>query len=254
MIKLKRVKKHKDFDSDTSLKKWTEDKYIIHFKEVQFNKCGYCETHTFEGDMDHFRPKGKIHDLVEKDLYKSYEKQGFSKLAKKRSVKEVRKYGYPWLVNIWENYIYSCAICNRKYKRCLFPVDGPRMHKGNKKIIEKCLLLNPFEKSPNSHLTFTELGEIQPKKNSKVGFNTIITCGLNRISLTKRREDYAADVNLAIVAMNNAKTKKDITKALQDLHRMLHEKKEYSGMMRILVQDQLDVSYEEICKKLNIKV
>jgi hypothetical protein len=56
-------------------------------------KCAYCESPTdtvAHGDVEHFRPKSK----------------------------------YWWLAYCYDNYLYSCQICNEVYKRDEFPVHG----------------------------------------------------------------------------------------------------------------------------------
>lgn len=66
------------------------------FGEIQHRKCAYCERkldlfkHTFEGDVDHFRPKSK----------------------------------YPQLAHAPTNYALTCDICNRSYKGDAFPIKG----------------------------------------------------------------------------------------------------------------------------------
>lgn len=57
------------------------------------NKCAYCEADTSvvaHGDVEHFRPK---------------------KL-------------YWWLAYCYDNYLYSCQICNQVYKSDIFPIHG----------------------------------------------------------------------------------------------------------------------------------
>ena len=60
------------------------------------NKCAYCEADTAvvaHGDVEHFRPKSL----------------------------------YWWLAYCYDNYTYSCQICNQTYKGDQFPVTGPRL-------------------------------------------------------------------------------------------------------------------------------
>lgn len=59
-------------------------------------KCAYCESPTSVvayGDVEHFRPK---------DLYW-------------------------WLAFSYDNYTYSCQLCNQKFKGANFTVGGPRV-------------------------------------------------------------------------------------------------------------------------------
>lgn len=60
-------------------------------KAETHGKCAYCEAYTASvtyGDIEHFRPKSI----------------------------------YWWLAYSYENYLYSCQICNQVYKKAYFPV------------------------------------------------------------------------------------------------------------------------------------
>jgi hypothetical protein len=59
-------------------------------------KCAYCESSTStvaHGDVEHFRPKGI----------------------------------YWWLAYCFDNYTFSCQICNQSYKGSNFPHSGPAL-------------------------------------------------------------------------------------------------------------------------------
>lgn len=59
------------------------------------DKCAYCEAPTAAvayGDVEHYRPKSI----------------------------------YWWLAYSMENYLVSCALCNQKFKKDKFPIDGPK--------------------------------------------------------------------------------------------------------------------------------
>jgi hypothetical protein len=65
-------------------------------KKETHNKCAYCEADTAvvaHGDVEHFRPKGI----------------------------------YWWLAYCYDNYLYSCQICNQVYKSDSFPIRGARL-------------------------------------------------------------------------------------------------------------------------------
>jgi 5-methylcytosine-specific restriction endonuclease McrA len=76
------------FDS----KYWKKAKAQL--KAETFGKCAYCEAPTSTvayGDVEHFRPKSV----------------------------------YWWLAYCYDNYLFSCQICNQQYKRHHFPLrDG----------------------------------------------------------------------------------------------------------------------------------
>jgi hypothetical protein len=59
-------------------------------------KCAYCEgkaSHVAHGDVEHFRPKTV----------------------------------YWWLAYCWDNWAYSCQICNQTYKGSSFPFTGAQL-------------------------------------------------------------------------------------------------------------------------------
>ena len=62
-------------------------------KAESAGKCGYCEgkaDHVAHGDVEHFRPKSI----------------------------------YWWLAYCYDNYVYSCQICNQTFKVAHFPTQG----------------------------------------------------------------------------------------------------------------------------------
>lgn len=60
--------------------------------EMFHGKCSYCEskiTAIYSGDIEHFRPKGKIQGATPS------------------------KPGYFWLASEWENLLFACPFCNQ---------------------------------------------------------------------------------------------------------------------------------------------
>jgi hypothetical protein len=78
------------FDSDV----WKAAKKQL--KKEAAGKCAYCEAPTSavaHGDVEHFRPKSK----------------------------------YWWLAYCYDNYLFSCQICNQLFKKDEFPLEGPML-------------------------------------------------------------------------------------------------------------------------------
>ncbi|QXH53398.1 hypothetical protein KSS94_09885 [Pseudomonas fakonensis] len=74
--------------------KWKTAKKQL--KKESHDKCAYCEADTAavaHGDVEHFRPKSL----------------------------------YWWLAYCYDNYTFSCQICNQSYKSDNFTIIGPRL-------------------------------------------------------------------------------------------------------------------------------
>src|SRR5262249_38675962 len=68
-------------------------------------KCAYCEskfTVSQPGDVEHFRPKGRVVDDNFKPIRVQHPTKG-----------EIEHPGYYWLAYEWKNLLPSCADCNR---------------------------------------------------------------------------------------------------------------------------------------------
>ena len=70
---------------------WRSARVLGTLRTMHGNSCAYCQgplTHSDRGDVEHFRPKSK----------------------------------YWWLAYVFENYLLSCARCNRVLKKAKFPL------------------------------------------------------------------------------------------------------------------------------------
>jgi uncharacterized protein (TIGR02646 family) len=91
---------------------------------MQGHVCAYCGADVAEAgvDVDHFRPKRKVHD-------------------------DASHGGYWWLAYEFENYLLGCIVCNQKYKRTKFPLeDGAtraRYENRDRLSEERRVLLDP---------------------------------------------------------------------------------------------------------------
>lgn len=155
-------------------------------------KCAYCETDVrkaSKGDVEHFRPKGKIQTLDGDEISP----------------------GYYWLAADWNNLLFSCQNCNQK-GRFRMDEDGDTVSMGkgikfplsdeSKRVTSRVddvsaenkfvLLINPCRTDPSKHLSFNDLGEISPSKSksgkvSQKGELSIDVFGLHRIELVQGR-------------------------------------------------------------------
>lgn len=148
--------------------------------KAQFGKCAFCEnnvTAVAYGDVEHFRPK------------KGYQ----------QNKNDILHYaGYYWLAYTWENFIFSCSICNQRYKKNLFPLLNPhsRALNHNQSIkFEKPFFIDPTKENPRQLIRFVGSTAIGIDKRHR-GKKTIDAINLNRkgkdgiSDLFEERNDY----------------------------------------------------------------
>lgn len=136
---------------------WSEVK--VHLRVQSHDKCWYCETSTrsFPGDIDHYRPKGKV-----------TESAGHP--------------GYWWLAFEWRNWRFVCRYCNSPNKDLetgkvsgkgnKFPllyddesrrIKSPDAYEAYEELwSENPALLDPTEREDISLITFTSEGLPEP--------------------------------------------------------------------------------------------
>lgn len=92
--------------------------------EDQHYKCAYCESRITReyNDVEHYRPKSV----------------------------------YYWLGHDWNNFLYSCDLCNRTYKKTNFPLknEANRVTFPGSLDIEEPLIINPAFEEPATHIRF----------------------------------------------------------------------------------------------------
>ena len=153
---------------------------------LYYHKCAYCEDHTVQTQVDHYRPK--------KDYY--------------------------WLAYSWDNLICSCPTCNQ-FKSISFGINGEKAtppkstddlsdiniwssQKYDRQ--EKPKLLNPERDDLNNVFLFDLEGHIKGNSNPRADY-TIETCHLDRKELVDERRKIVNDFREAIKAeLLNAST------------------------------------------------
>jgi 5-methylcytosine-specific restriction endonuclease McrA len=153
-------------------------------KEV-FVKCAYCESTygaVYDGDVEHFRPKGKVKE------------------------KDPPTPGYYWLANDWDNLFLACQHCNQRRRHVLvgetelegygkmdqFPLDPEtsRAAKANadvKKEEKARLLINPCKDKPEEHFEYERENAVMIPL-SKKGETSIKVYVLQRPNLVHERK------------------------------------------------------------------
>jgi hypothetical protein len=176
------------------------------FLEAFHWKCAYCELKILpgqrRGDVEHFRPKGRVMDGDGKHVFSAADKHP----------------GYFWLAYHWQNLLPSCLACNRpgedpqgfasgKWDR--FPVEDGYWAKTWRDVVrERPVLLNPWKDDPNEHLVFDDPTGIIGFKTER-GRVTIDILGLNRDGLPEARRKAIKDAALAFRRLNEALARGD---------------------------------------------
>jgi uncharacterized protein (TIGR02646 family) len=141
-------------------------------KVAQHRKCCYCEAvfeANYAGDVDHYRPKGRI-----------------------GSGDKAIKPGYYWLAYSWQNLYYACADCNQYRKRAAFPLadESKRaVDHHNNLDDEDPLILDPGGvRDPREHIQFNQ---DVPIGSTAAGQITVNQLKLDREALcTSRRKHF----------------------------------------------------------------
>lgn len=204
-------------------------------KQDQHNKCAFCEQ-TLNGDfgdVEHFRPKGGYKNKEEDNLTQP---------------------GYYWLAYDWDNLMLSCSICNRRYKKNLFPLlDETARNIGHRNISnETPLLINPIFENPGDHICFERhiiKSQITDGVEDLVGKTTIETFKLNdREDLVERRrqrwEEYECIIKLVRILEETADDERlsdlnipaQFEKGKKLLDTIISEQSEFVGMFKYQVK------------------
>ncbi|NJK31730.1 MAG: hypothetical protein HC927_04535 [Deltaproteobacteria bacterium] len=153
-----------------------------------WGKCAYCELRirsSQPGDIEHFRPKGRITDEQTGEPIKG--RGGYDHP------------GYYWLAYDWRNLLLSCESCNRPNTRSAdgrrigkwdhFPLadESKRAEAPGGEAEEEPLLINPLVEDPGEHLAVTKEGVLFAVDGSKRGQACIDLLGLNDRDLPDER-------------------------------------------------------------------
>ncbi len=175
-------------------------KRAMQFLMPLFNKkCAYCEsiiTNTHPGDVEHYRPKGRLKEIDGKIVKVTV------------NGKEFDHPGYWWLCYDWSNLLPSCIDCNRRRnhgeelaaagKADIFPIEGKRAGSPADPLnAEDALLLNPSEEGfdPDSHFEFKRDGKIATKSKRAELSCELLGLNLREGLVEQRAEAYANAMN-----------------------------------------------------------
>lgn len=195
-------------DYDNRIKKWVIDSSIYghpsiksKLRESQYGKCAFCESNVASishGDIEHFRPK-KYWLQNEKSL-----PQGP---------------GYYWLAYDYDNLLFSCQVCNQRYKKNFFPVRRPLLrainhHHAHNILKEKPFFINPLIENPRTLILFNG-PEAKPRGKDKNGRakKTIEAVGLNRKGKSGISDLYEMRLQLFQIAESTYWISKQVSNA-----------------------------------------
>lgn len=226
-------------------KAYSENPVRERLTELFGRKCMFCESllaGTQSGDVEHYRPKGKV--VV------------YSKTATSAALVVP---GYFWLGAKWPNLLLACADCNRPRtqddydgnarvigKANFFPLaDETKRANGTWRVRqEEPLLLNPCIDDPADHLVFLEDGRVVARlidgMPSSKGKASIHYLGLARAELLQMRARHGRMVLAAIRHTVNAlEERRDPGADLEDLVAFLDPSEAYVAFSRMLIHKHM---------------
>lgn len=205
-------------------KLWMDLKPLL--RTIFRGKCAYCESNvmaTGSGDIEMYRPKSI----------------------------------YPHLAYEWHNLLFSCAICNQRFKMDLFPLEGEkgeplsggrgakvRPRRGEYRLDisqERPLLLHPYFDQPEEHISFTEHDGVFATGLSERGRVSIDVYGLNRADLAERRAKTWMNTRAMLqITLLKAVEKNALEEMTGYVKRAISDGAEYAGAMRQLCRAWID--------------
>lgn len=231
--------------------------------ELFMEKCAYCESkflHVYSGDVEHFRPKGKIAEAVNP------------------------KPGYYWLAAKWDNLLLSCRNCNQKLKHLTvgatdkvtmgkmdqFPLADGGVHVQDHELEIQTeesfrLLINPCIENPEEYFKYDiNSGVIIPKptdsKEKKMAEESIRVYVLQRVPLVQARERKAIEILAQVQRVKEAAKNisehihsssvkriyfdKILKKELKKLKQFLSPNEEYLGLAKQIINEFLKQNFQ----------
>ncbi|QSB24966.1 HNH endonuclease [Flavobacterium sp. CLA17] len=241
---IKRAIEHYSSDAPGSFefKLYNDSRVKDALKEI-FVKCAYCESSygaVYDGDVEHFRPKGRIKE------------------------KNPATPGYYWLANSWDNLFLACQHCNQRRKHILygetdesgygkldqFPLDPEALRLQNhdselESEEEARLLIDPCKDEPKEHFEYENTEAVIIPLTYK-GRTSVQVYVLQRPFLVKERKIQMLRLfgQMECVSRELARLNRDTTdneqqgifeKELKRLMEYADAKAVYAGMCRFFI-------------------
>ena len=205
-------------------------------------KCVYCESLISAdqpGDLDHFRPKGRVTDAA-----------GNAIMVSDGHGHDLPHPGYYWLAYDWSNLLASCEDCNRPSRQKTkgarrigkwdqFPVRGTHAANPGEELAEQPLLINPTNQDPAVHISVDDTGVFGGKTDE--GKTCIDIFGLNdRDALVDSRIRMYRDTMNKILALAVALhfgCGDKATALLKELKEIKEGRQPYTAAARVAIQE-----------------
>ena len=234
---LARFHADEDFSIDQALYK----RFMKYLLALFGGKCAYCETlitSNQPGDVEHYRPKGRVVGDDNKPVKALHPVKG-----------AIDHPGYFWLAYDWSNLLPSCADCNRRRNHGIeepqaagkadrFPVKGANVCVPEEIGVEEPYLIDPTKIQPSEHLEFHPDGTVSGR--TEEGRRTIELFGLNLREALKdaRREVYEETIGFTEAHWGFVATK-HVEKLAKDevrLQKIRNGNQPYAAMERLAVR------------------
>ena len=202
---------------------WSNSREVLYTH--QNKKCCYCERIRElkrESDLEHFRPKARVSN-------------------------EPDHYGYWWLAYNFDNYLYSCKICNEDFKKNLFPLIDPNSRaflESDDLELETKYLIDPYNENPEDFIGYywgdckSKYVKVLSKMTdvNKRGEKSAEIVGLNRDSLMTERAHLLVSLQGLVTIMNYALQAENKEELISETHeKILNEtsaNKSFTGFRR----------------------
>jgi uncharacterized protein (TIGR02646 family) len=223
--------------------------------ELFHGKCAYCETvitSSQPGDVEHYRPKGRIRD-----------EQG--RILKVRiNGDEIEHPGYWWLAYDWHNLLPACIDCNRRRrhedagsagKGEFFEVRGRRAVMPEDDLAqEQPLLLDPSvgDFDPAQHFEFKEDGTIKPVTDEARYSCELLGLNLREKLVGQRGLMYlqAQQALAFLLSQSLSATPEQLTLVRQQINDMWEGRSAYSAFAR----QALDAARVRVQQNIGVRV
>lgn len=224
--------------------------FYMDYDKAFRGKCAYCErdVHNQYGDIDHFRPKGRVTNLDNKPI------------TKEVAGSTINHPGYYWLAYDLDNLLLSCIRCNRPNSQYSiktigkwdkFPVTSDHAWEPGEEHAESPLLINPLIEDPCDHIIFDTTGILgwhTPK-----GKMTIDLLGLNEYSLPDlRKERYQLAKAIFSKYIDHYSSSKDGPKTIEckvQIDKILNEYGNFTRYAIMGINDEWDI-IKEACRSV----